>query len=47
MGIAMMAFSQVVGGSGLKDFISGILSGVSFGKMLVGAYVIGKSLSGR
>lgn len=47
MGIAMMAFSQVFGGSDLKDFIAGILSGLSVGEMLVGAYVVGKSLAGR
>ena len=47
MGIAMIAFSQVFGGSDLKDFIAGILLGLSFGEMLVGAYVVGKSLAGR
>ena len=47
MGIALQALSYVVGGSDFKDFISGLLLGVSIGEMLVGVYVVGKSLAGR
>lgn len=30
-----------------KDFISGLLLGLSIAEMLVGVYVVGKSLTGR
>ena len=45
MGIAVQALSYAVGGSDLKDFISGVLLGLSVAVMLVGVYVVGKSLS--
>lgn len=47
MGIALQALSYTMGGSDFKNFISGILLGLSIGEMLVGAYVVGKSLVGR
>ena len=47
MGIALQALSYAIGGSGFKDFISGLLLGLSIGEMLVGVYVVGKSLAGR
>ncbi|WP_243274033.1 helix-turn-helix domain-containing protein [Dorea longicatena] len=47
MGIAMQAFSYAVGGSDMKDFISGVLLGMSIAVMLIGVYVVGKSLSGK
>lgn len=47
MGIALQALSYVVGGSDFKDFISGLLLGLSIVEMLVGVYVVGKSLAGR
>ena len=47
MGIALQALSYVVGGSDFKDFISGLLLGLSIVEMLVGVYVVGKSLTGR
>ena len=47
MGIAMQALSYAVGGSDMKDFISGILLGMSIAVMLIGVYVVGKSLSGK
>ncbi|MEG0452417.1 MAG: helix-turn-helix transcriptional regulator [Coprobacillus sp.] len=43
MGIALQALSYVVGGSDVKEFISGILLGLSIVEMLVGIYVIGRS----
>ena len=47
MGIAVQALSYAIGGSDFKDFISGLLLGLSIGEMLVGVYVVGKSLAGR
>ena len=47
MGIALQALSYAVGGSSFKDFISGVLLGLSIGEMLVGIFVVGKSLAGR
>ncbi|WP_455715888.1 helix-turn-helix domain-containing protein [Anaerosporobacter sp.] len=44
MGTALFALSQVVGGNDFKDFISGALIGLSFGEMIVGAYIVGLSL---
>ena len=47
MGIAMQALSYAIGGSDFKDFISGLLLGLSIGEMLVGVFAVGKSLAGR
>lgn len=47
MGIALQALSYAFGGSDFKDFISGLLLGLSIDEMLVGVYVVGKALSGR
>ena len=47
MGIALMAVSYTIEGSDFKDFISGLLLGLSVGEMLVGVYVIGKGLGRR
>lgn len=45
MGIVVMIVSKTVSGSGIKDFISGVLLGIAIGIMLVGAYAIGRGLS--
>ena len=47
MGIALQALSYGISGSNVKDFISGLLLGLSIAEMLVGVYVVGKSMSGR
>lgn len=47
MGIAFQALSHTLGGSDFKDFLSGLLLGLSIAEMLVGVYVVGKSLAGR
>ena len=47
MGIALQALSYAFGGSNIKDFVSGVLLGLSIAEMLVGIYVVGKSLAGR
>lgn len=40
MGVAMLVLHYNVGGSDLRDFISGVLLGISVGVMLVGIYVM-------
>ncbi|MBQ8389678.1 MAG: helix-turn-helix transcriptional regulator [Oscillibacter sp.] len=47
MGIAFQALSHTLGGSDVKDFFSGLLLGISLAEMLVGVYVVGKSIEGR
>lgn len=47
MGIALQALSHAFGGSDVKDFLSGILLGLSIGEMLVGVYVVGRSIAGQ
>ena len=42
MGIALTALSNTIGGSNIKDFISGMLLGISIAEMLVGVYVVGR-----
>ncbi|MDE5892068.1 MAG: XRE family transcriptional regulator, partial [Acetatifactor sp.] len=44
MGIALQALSYTFGGSNVKDFFSGILLGISIAEMLVGVYVLGRSI---
>ena len=44
MGIALQALSYAVGGTDFKDFISGLLVGLSIGELLIGIYIIGKSM---
>ena len=43
-GIACSAISATLGGTDVKDFISGILMGLSVGEILAGIVVIGKNL---
>lgn len=45
MGIAVQALSHTIGGSDIKEFLSGLLLGISVAVMLVGVYVAGKSLA--
>lgn len=45
MGIAIQALSHTIGGSDIREFISGLLLGISVAEMIVGAYVIGKSIA--
>ena len=44
MGIALQALSHTFGGSNVEDFFSGLLLGLSVAIMLVGAYVLGRSI---
>lgn len=47
MGIALQALSHTFGGSNVKDFFSGLFLGVSIAEMLVGVYVLGRSIAER
>ena len=45
LGIAYFCMAQLFEGSNAKDFISGVLTGLSIGEMLVGIYVAMKSVA--
>ena len=45
MGIAFLAFSQLLGGTNFRDFLSGLMTGISVGEMLVGVFLIGRSFA--
>ena len=42
MGIASQALSHTIGGTDVKDFVSGLLLGLSIAEMLAGIWVIAK-----
>jgi len=44
MGIALLALSSTISGTGFKDLISGIMLGLSFGITLIGVYITTLSL---
>lgn len=44
MGLALQVLSHRFGGSDVKDFFSGLLLGLSIGAMLLGVFVLGRSL---
>ena len=44
MGIASQALAHTLGGSGVKDFFSGLLTGLSIGEMLAGICVAAKNM---
>lgn len=46
MGAALLALSQLLGGSTVKELFSGILLGISVGEMLIGVYIVSRSLWG-
>ena len=45
MGIALQALSYAIGGTAFKDFVSGLLVGISIGELLVGIYIVGKTMN--
>lgn len=45
MGMVLSALSQLTGGSDFKDFISGIMMGLSISVMLMGVYTAAKTFS--
>ena len=47
LGIASSAMSGTVGGTDVRDFISGILMGLSIAEILAGIWVIGKQMLGK
>ena len=44
LGITLLVFSRLLGGTNISDFFSGVFLGISIVLMLAGVYVIGKSL---
>lgn len=44
IGIALQALSYAIGGTDFKDFVSGLLEGISIGELLVGIYIVGKTI---
>ena len=42
MGVALLALSYAFSGSDFKDFLSGLLLGLSIAEMLVGLFTVGK-----
>lgn len=47
LGIAICALSFSFVGSDVKDFVSGVMLGISCGAMLAGVYIVGSSLAKR
>ena len=47
LGIACSAMLGTVGGTDVRDFISGVLLGLSVAEILAGIYIIGKQMSGK
>ena len=47
LGIAICALSFSFGGSEVKDFVSGVMLGISCVAMLAGVYIVGSSLARR
>ena len=44
MGGVMLALSQTFGGTDFQDFISGLMLGISISEMLLGVFLLGRSL---
>ena len=47
LGIACSAMSGTVGGTDVRDFISGVLLGLSVAEILAGIYIIGKQMADK
>lgn len=47
LGIAIIFFSNYIGGSNVKDFISGVLLGMAIALELVGVYVSIRGLANK
>ena len=47
MGIVLLLLHYNIGGSDFKDFMSGVLLGISIGEMVAGVYVAAKGLAGH
>ena len=44
LGVTLLVFSRLLGGTNFTDFFSGVFLGLSIGLMLMGIYTIGKNL---
>ena len=47
MWLALLILHYNIGGSDIKDFISGLLLGISIAEMLIGVYVAARGLAGH
>lgn len=47
MGIALMPVSHMIGGTDIKDFVSGVIMGISIAVMLVGIYCTIRNSAGK
>lgn len=45
IGIALLALSQFIGGTSFRNFISGLMLGISIAEMLIGVYIIARSFA--
>lgn len=45
MGLALLLLHYNIGGSGVRDFISGLFLGISIVEMLIGVYVVARGLA--
>ncbi len=45
LGIAMFVLSRIFGGTDLQDFLSGFMIGVSIFNMLLGVFLLGRSMA--
>lgn len=45
MGLGLLSLHYNIGGSSVKDFLSGLLMGISVGQMVMGIYVIARGVS--
>ena len=45
MGLVLLLLHYNIGGSGVKDFISGLFLGISIVEMLIGVYVVARGLA--
>lgn len=45
MGLALLLLHYNIGGSGVRDFISGFFLGISIVEMLIGVYVVARGLA--
>ena len=47
VGAVLQLPAHLIGGSGAKDFLAGLLLGISVGAMLIGVFLIGRGVAGK
>ena len=47
VGAVLQLPAHLIGGSGVKDFLAGLLLGISVGAMLIGVFLIGRGVAGK